>query len=72
MKKTQTFESAMKKIEEIVNKLESGDESLESSLKLFKEGTELSSYCYKVLSDAQQEIIELSEIENLDSKKDEE
>ena len=54
--KAMTFEQAMKRLEEIVTRLESGDESLEGSLKLFEEGTVLSSQCYKKLEKAEQKI----------------
>ncbi len=54
--KAMTFEQAMKRLEEIVTRLESGDESLEGSLKLFEEGTALSSQCYKKLEKAEQKI----------------
>ena len=37
-----TFENAMKRLEEIVNALESGQVSLDDSLKLFEEGIKLS------------------------------
>lgn len=61
--KKPTFEIAMKKLETIVNKLESGNESLESSLKLFEEGMRLSSFCYNTLENAEQRIVKLTDIE---------
>lgn len=64
MKKRFTFEDSMEKLQTIVEKLEGGNESLESSLNLFEEGTTLALKCYKTLSEAEQKIIELSEIEN--------
>ena len=64
MKKT-TFEAAMKKLESIVDKLEAGNETLESSLKLFEEGTKLASFCYNTLNSAEQKITNLS---NIDTK----
>ena len=36
------FETAMKRLEEIVSKMEAGDVPLEESLKLFEEGIKLS------------------------------
>ncbi len=59
--KAMTFEQAMKRLEEIVARLESGEESLEASLKLFEEGTALSSQCYKKLDKAEQKIRALTE-----------
>lgn len=67
--KKQTFESAIERLEEIVNKLESSDESLDNSLKLFEEGSKLASFCYSTLKKAEQKVIKLSEN---DSKSDEE
>ncbi|MDH4222626.1 MAG: exodeoxyribonuclease VII small subunit [candidate division Zixibacteria bacterium] len=53
MTKKIIFESALKRLEEIVQKLEGGDLSLDESLKLFEEGIELSRFCTKKLSEAQ-------------------
>lgn len=55
-----TYEEAVKRLEEIVRLLESGSEGLDESMKLFEEGAELSAFCYKKLSSAQQKITELS------------
>ena len=45
MEKELTFESAMKRLEEIVNALENGTVALDDSLKLFEEGIKLTKYC---------------------------
>lgn len=66
MNKNMTFESAIVKLEEIVNKLESGNETLESSLKLFEEGSALASLCYGKLQNAEQKIKQISEFEGTD------
>lgn len=58
-----SFEKAMARLQEIVAKLEGGEESLEKSMKLFEEGAELSAYCYRTLDQAEQKITELTEIE---------
>ena len=71
MNKNMTFESAMGKLNEIVNKLESGNESLESSLKLFEEGSALASLCYGKLQNAEQKIKQISEFEEIDGGKNE-
>lgn len=63
MNKKMTFEAAAEKLDIIVKKLEGGEETLESSLKLFEEGSALASFCYKKLSSAEQKITELSDIE---------
>lgn len=54
--KTQTFEAAMEKLEQIVAKLESGEAALDESLKLFEEGTKLAAFCSKALDTAEQKI----------------
>lgn len=51
-----SFESSMQELEEIVDKLESGEESLENSLKLYERGTEISNYCQEVLDNAKQKM----------------
>ena len=43
------FESAMTRLEEIVEQLESGHLNLESSLAVFEEGVRLSLYCQQEL-----------------------
>ena len=57
------YEESIKKLEEIVKKLESGDYSLEESIKLFEQGTKLSASCYSMLEKAEQKIVNISEIE---------
>ena len=63
MKKKLTFEESMKKLQSIVEKLESGNESLESSLKLFEDGNAIAVNCYKTLKKAEQKIIDIGELE---------
>ena len=60
MNNNESFESAINKLENIVLRLEKGEESLEDSLKLFKEGTELVGFCSNILKNAEQKITELS------------
>ena len=56
------FEEAVARLQEIVTKLESGEESLESSMKLFEEGAKLSTWCYRQLNEAEQKITELASL----------
>lgn len=58
-----TFESAMTRLEEISAELESGSRSLEESMKLFEEGTQLIRYCNEELASAEQKIVKLTEEE---------
>ena len=50
------FETALKRLEEIVKKLESGDMSLDSSLELFEEGIKLSRFCHTKLGQAERRV----------------
>jgi exodeoxyribonuclease VII small subunit len=54
--KEKQFEDAMKELEDIVKRLESGDLSLEESLKIFEEGIALSRYCFKKLEEAEKRV----------------
>ena len=56
MKKDIKFEEALEKLAKINEKLESDEISLEDSVKLFKEGLELSKLCQKKLDEAKLEI----------------
>ena len=46
-----TFERAMTRLEQIVAARESGKCSLDDSMKLFEEGTKLTSYCSRQLTE---------------------
>ena len=59
-----TFEQAMTKIEEIVSKLENGGATLEETVELYKEGTELSLFCNKLIDEAEQKIKILAKTKN--------
>ena len=50
------FETALKRLDEIVKKLESGDQSLDSSLELFEEGIKLSRFCHSKLEQAERRV----------------
>ncbi len=52
----QTFEKALKQLEEIVQELESGDLPLEKAMKKFEEGIELSRFCTRQLDETEQKI----------------
>jgi exodeoxyribonuclease VII small subunit len=47
-----SFEEALKRLEAIVHQLESGDASLEDSIKLYTEGQQLKALCARKLADA--------------------
>lgn len=50
------FESDLKKLEEVVERLERGDLSLDDSVKLFEEGVKLSNACKAELDKAEGKI----------------
>lgn len=51
-----SFEEALKRLEAIVHRLESGDASLEDSIGLYTEGQALKAHCEAKLADATQRI----------------
>lgn len=56
MKKIQTFEEALKRLEEIVGELEKGEVPLDNTLSLFEEGVRLSRFCRGKLDEAEEKI----------------
>lgn len=55
-----TFEENMLRLEKIVQSMERGDVSLDESLKLFQEGTELVKNCGKMLDDAELQVSKIA------------
>ena len=53
------FEKALEELESLVEQMESGDLSLDESLKQFKRGVELTRHCQGVLEEAQQTVQKL-------------
>jgi len=58
MKKT-NFEDSLKRLEEIVDIFERGELALEDSIKLFREGVELTKYCKQKINSAEVEVKKL-------------
>jgi len=56
MEKELNFEETMKELEEVVQKLETGDLNLDDSIKEFEKGMELSKSASKYLEDAEKKI----------------
>ena len=54
-----TFEESLKRLENLVNKMESGDATLEQSLVWFEEGMDLIKLCQVQLNNAEQKVQEL-------------
>ncbi|MDQ6827123.1 MAG: exodeoxyribonuclease VII small subunit [Candidatus Eremiobacteraeota bacterium] len=57
-KRSREFESSMKRLEEIVAKLDSSDVDLDESVELFKNGIALARRCEELLKIAQEQIDE--------------
>ena len=54
------YETAVKRLEEIVAALEKGGITLDDSVKLFEEGASLAAFCSKALKEAELKITRLS------------
>ncbi|MBW2646396.1 MAG: exodeoxyribonuclease VII small subunit [Deltaproteobacteria bacterium] len=52
----QKFETSMKRLEDIVKELETGELSLEDSLKKFEEGIKLSRFCSNKLDEIEKKV----------------
>lgn len=50
------FEEKLKELEEIVNKLDGGNISLEESILLFEKGVKLSKACQRILNSAERKV----------------
>ena len=55
------FEKSLEKLEQVVEKLESGDQPLEEALKLFEEGITLTRGCQHALKQAEEKITILTQ-----------
>lgn len=53
---TMSFEQALRELETIVRKLETGQGELESSIRDYERGTLLKNHCQKKLSDAKMKV----------------
>ena len=57
---SKSFEQNMQRLEQIVRAMERGDVSLEESLILFQEGTELVQSCGKLLDEAELRVTKIN------------
>lgn len=55
-KKSETYESMLKRLEEIVKASDDGELSLEESMKIYEEGVKLCNKLYKSLNEAESKI----------------
>jgi exodeoxyribonuclease VII small subunit len=63
------FNKGLAELEVIINKMESGDLSLEDSLKYFEKGVKLHRQCHGALTDAEQRVNMLNEEDNYSEEK---
>ena len=63
------FNKGLAELEVIINKMESGELSLEDSLKYFEKGVTLHRQCHSALMDAEQRVKILSEEDNYSEAK---
>ena len=68
--KDNNFETNLKKLEVIVDKLESGDIGLEESVKLYEEGMKIKKICDKKLKDIEMQIKKIKIEDNKIIKED--
>ncbi|PAE43902.1 exodeoxyribonuclease VII small subunit [Neobacillus sp. YX16] len=54
-----SFEEAMNKLEQIVDKLEEGDVPLEEAIIFYKEGMELSKLCHDKLKSVEEQLTQI-------------
>lgn len=59
--KEMTFEAALARLEELVHKMEAGEETLDGTLSAFEEGITLVRFCTEKLDAAEQKIKTLTE-----------
>ncbi len=62
-KQYKDFESALKRLEEITELMETGEVSLEVSIELYTEGLEVAKFCNKKLTEAEKKITIIKEKE---------
>lgn len=53
---TEKFETSLKKLEDVVRRLEGGALSLDDSLKAFEEGVKHASFCARKLDEAERKV----------------
>ena len=68
--KEKSFEEKLKELEEIANKLDSSEISLDETIKLFEKGIKLSKSCSDMLEKAEQKIITLADAKNAEESDD--
>jgi exodeoxyribonuclease VII small subunit len=60
IEKEKKFEEKIERIQEIVEILDSGEQSIENMLELYEEGMKLSQECRKFLENAESKIVDIT------------
>jgi exodeoxyribonuclease VII small subunit len=68
MTEEESFEKSLERLREIVSRLNSGETTLDETVKLFEEGVKLSEFCRKKLEEAKLKIETLSQGMNAKKK----
>ncbi|MEM7720160.1 MAG: exodeoxyribonuclease VII small subunit [Pseudomonadota bacterium] len=55
-----SFEDAMRELETVVSRLETGDVPLEDSIKLYERGAALKAHCQKKLAEAEEKVAQIT------------
>jgi exodeoxyribonuclease VII small subunit len=63
------FETSLKELEQLVEKMEDGELSLQASLEQFERGVSLSRHCHSMLEKARQTVTVLTDVDNPDSER---
>jgi exodeoxyribonuclease VII small subunit len=58
---TMSFEEAMRELEQVVDRLESGRTPLEQSIALYERGAKLKTHCEKKLAEAELKVSQIAE-----------
>ncbi len=56
-----TYEEKIKKLDEIIKKMEEGNVGLEENIKLFDEASEIIKSCYFTLKEGKGKVVEITE-----------
>ena len=59
IKKEQTFEESLEKLEKIIGQLETGDLPLDKAFECYKEGMDLSLFCSEELKKVEKEVLQI-------------
>ena len=59
-----SYENALQELEELVHKLETGENDLQTTLLYFERGQSLASYCISLLDNAELKVEEILKVDN--------